>query len=141
MTIWQRPISLEILNTMMTSIESFIGFQFTDYGDDFIEGQFTVSTQSVQPFGILHGGISCVIAELMGSVASNLCIPDDQKAVGMTLTAHHLKAMPLGTKITAKAIPLRLGRRSHVWTITLHNESSQLCSQISFCVSILTDPN
>ncbi len=139
MPIWKKNFTLDQLNQMRTKVEDYIDFHFTNFGDNYLEGKMQVSESVVQPFGLLHGGISCVIAELMGSVGSNLCIVDPQKAVGMNLQAQHLKPMPKGANITAMASPVRLGKRQHVWTINLRNDADELCAQIIFAAAVLPE--
>ncbi len=92
-----------------------------------------VDSRTHQPYGILHGGASCALAETVGSIASHLVI-DTQKfyCVGLDINANHLRPAHHGF-VTAKATPLHLGRRTHVWDIKIYNENDKMV-----CVSRLT---
>ena len=52
-----------------------------------------VNEKTIQPFGILHGGASVVLAETIGSLASNLCLNDDHYSVGLDINANHIKSV------------------------------------------------
>jgi len=85
-----------------------------------------------QPFGILHGGASVVLAESIGSVASNLVIDDQYIGVGLDINANHLKSVSQGL-LTATCTPLHLGKKTHVWDIKIHDDKDNL-----ICISRLT---
>jgi len=94
-----------------------------------------IDHRSVQPMRMLHGGVSCVLAETLGSVAGTLCVPVPGKdyVVGTEINASHLRGAPEGTKVIGKVSPVRLGRRVQVWSIEISNEAGKLV-----CVSRLT---
>jgi uncharacterized protein (TIGR00369 family) len=70
---------------------------------------------NTQPYGLLHGGASCVLAETLGSVGAALhaASVNGGIAVGVDLNASHHKGLRTGT-VTGTATPLKLGR-SVVW--------------------------
>jgi 1,4-dihydroxy-2-naphthoyl-CoA hydrolase len=74
-----------------------------------------------QPFGLLHGGASAVLAESAASMGAFLAAdPERCDALGIELNISHLKAMRSGV-LRATAVPLRTGGSVHVWTIHLAN--------------------
>ena len=78
-----------------------------------------------QPFGLLHGGASAVIAESAASIGAYLnCDPKTQFAVGVDLNITHLRAMRSGT-VTATATPIRKGRSVHVWGVDIVDEQGK----------------
>lgn len=92
-----------------------------------------VDDRTRQPMGILHGGASVVLAETVGSIASNLIIDEDKWAgVGLEVNANHLRPVKEGT-VKAICRPLHIGAKTHVWDIKLYNEKEKLT-----CVSRLT---
>jgi len=110
-----------------------LGIRFTEIGADFLRATMPVTEKTQQPFGQLHGGASVTLAETIGSVASLLCIDEQQYlCVGQEVNANHLRAKSSGT-VTATARPLHLGGRSHVWHIEIRDEDERL-----ICVSRLT---
>ncbi len=110
-----------------------LGIEFTEIGPDFISARMPVDERTKQPFGLLHGGASAALAETLGSVASSLCIDlSEQYPVGLEINANHLRPVTSGYVYgTAKAI--HLGRKTHVWDITIVNEEKK-----PVCVSRLT---
>ena len=110
-----------------------LGLKWVEVGDDYLRLSMPVNDTTRQPYGFLHGGASCVLAETIGSVASALVIDMDKYyCVGMEINANHLRSVTEGIVI-ATTKPLHLGRTSHVWDIRLHDDKDRL-----FCVSRLT---
>jgi len=129
----QRP-SLDELNASRSgSLVGHLGIVITELGADFIRGTMPVDARTKQPFGLLHGGASVALAETLGSIAGNLCLdPQQAMAVGLEISANHLRAVTQGT-VTGTARPLHVGRNTQVWDIRIENEAGQLT-----CVSRLT---
>jgi len=135
MRIWFRDYKLEeIIAVTDRYMGKHIGIELIELGDDFIKGKMPVDDRTKMPFGLLHGGASCVLAETLGSCASNLCIdPTKNSAVGLEINANHIRSVTSGYVIGV-ARPVHLGRSVHVWDIRLHEESSDKLT----CVSRLT---
>ncbi len=106
-----------------------------------VEADFTVSKANIQPHGILHGGVSCMIAETLGSIGANLLLDGDSKvAVGQSLNASHLRPAAIGERLHARTWPLYLGRKSHVWMTHLTDSKDRLIAQISLTVAVIDKP-
>lgn len=132
MTFLRRPSPAELdALSAGTAIER-LGIAFTEVGDDFLRGTMPVDARTVQPYGLLHGGASVLLAETLGSSAGNLCVPDGQRVVGIEINANHLRAVT-GGHVTGTARPLHLGRSTQVWEIRIEDGAGQLA-----CVSRLT---
>lgn len=134
MSIWFRKPTLEEANQFFdTTILGVLGIYFTDIGDDYIKGTMPVDTRTHQPFGILHGGASVVLAESLGSFAANYCV-DAQKfyCVGLDINANHLRSVR-GGLVTGTARPIHLGKSTQVWEIKINDDADK-----SVCVSRLT---
>ena len=73
--VFREAVSLEQLNTLSrnTAIAS-LGIVFSAAGDDWLQATMPVDERTRQPYGILHGGASVVLAETLGSSAGNLCV-------------------------------------------------------------------
>ncbi|WP_340616540.1 hotdog fold thioesterase [Xenorhabdus entomophaga] len=131
--IWKRNIDVNMLNQFIDeSMVRHVGIEFTQIGDDFIEGIMPVDQRTKQPFGILHGGASVVLAETLGSFAGYLCSEGEQKVVGVEINANHLKSVREGV-VKGVCKPIHLGRSHQVWQIDIYNDKQQLC-----CTSRLT---
>ena len=138
MAIWTREIDLKALNAgSANTAVSHLGIEFTEYGDDFICARIHVDERTCQPYGILHGGVSVVLAETLGSTAAALSIPEGHRCVGLSVTANHIRAGRKGSWITATARPAHRGRTTHVWNIELHNDEGKLTCNCSLTMSIL----
>ncbi len=135
MSIWKHEFTLQGLNDMSANtIVTHLGIQFSEFGDDYLAATMSVNANTVQPFRILHGGASVVLAETVGSVASTLCVEEKGKrCVGVSINASHLRPAHEGTMVKAICTPIRLGRTSHVWDIKIQNEEGKLT-----CVCRLT---
>ena len=133
MAIWQKPISLEFLtdNARDTAI-SHLGIEFTEIGDDFLRGRVPVDQRTVQPFGLLHGGVSVVLAETLGSVGAMYASPEGHRAVGLDINANHLRAATTGW-VTGTARPVHRGRTTQVWQIELADDAGN-----PVCISRIT---
>ncbi|TWS00837.1 hotdog fold thioesterase [Pseudomonas saxonica] len=134
MSMWTRPPDLAHLNAMRkNTICDVLDITFDAYDDESITASMVVDHRTHQPFGLLHGGASVVLAETLGSMASYLCI-DSQKfyCVGLEVNANHLRGVRSG-RVSAVARPVHMGRTTHVWDIRLTDESGKLN-----CISRLT---
>jgi 1,4-dihydroxy-2-naphthoyl-CoA hydrolase len=111
----------------------FVGITFTEVGDDFIKATMPVNDRTRQPYGLLHGGASCVLAETLGSIASAMVIDHTRfMCVGLEINANHIRSAREGV-VTGVATPLHLGFSTHVWDIKIFDEAKKL-----ICVSRLT---
>lgn len=133
MAIWQKPVSVAHLNAVHkdTAVER-LGMEFTEVGDDFITARVPVDKRTRQPYGILHGGVSVVLAEALGSCGAAYSSPEGYRAVGLDINANHIKSASSGW-VTGTARPVHRGRTTHVWQIELRNDAGELT-----CVSRIT---
>lgn len=116
------------------TIVEHLGVEYVELGSDYIIARMPVDDRTKQPFGILHGGASVVLAESLGSVASVMCLddPTKQKAVGLEINANHIKSVKSGW-VYGKVTAIHVGRRTHVWSIHITNEE-----QKTVCISRIT---
>ena len=133
MSIWKKEISIEELTrSHVNTAVATLGVEFLEIGPDFIRGRVPVDTRTRQPYGILHGGVSVVLAETLGSCGAHYSAPEGHRAVGLDINANHLKATTSGW-VTGIARPVHRGRSTQVWQIDLSNDAGELT-----CVSRLT---
>lgn len=129
--IWFKDYNIEMVREWMDGNNSLrhLGIEFTELGDDYLRGTMPVDYRTVQPFGILHGGASCMLAETLGSVASGLMIdPDTKFAVGSHIAANHIRRAENGI-VTGTARPVHTGRTKHVWDIDIRNEDGKIVAK------------
>ncbi|KAH9312773.1 hypothetical protein KI387_027808, partial [Taxus chinensis] len=101
----------------------YIGFELETVTATCVDGRFVVSERSAQVAGVLHGGISALIAETLGSVGAYVA-SGFQLVAGVELSISHLKPAPIGLEIEAKATPIHIGRRLHLWEVKLRSATS-----------------
>jgi 1,4-dihydroxy-2-naphthoyl-CoA hydrolase len=134
MAIWKKSFTLEDLKRRhVDTAEGHMGIEFCGIGEDWLAARMPVDARTVQPFRILHGGASVLLAESVGSCAANLCV-DQEKfyCVGLDINANHVRGASSGW-VTGTARPLHIGKSTHVWQIHITNEADALV-----CVSRLT---
>ncbi len=132
-TVFRRTVDLATLNSLSpgTAIEA-LGIVFTAIGADHLVATMPVDARTLQPYGLLHGGASVLLAETLGSSAGNLCVGEGEVCVGIEINANHLRGVRAGL-VTGTARPLHLGRSTQVWEIRIEDPRGRLA-----CVSRLT---
>ena len=115
-----------------------IGIEWVEVGENFMKAKMPVDQRTNQPYGLLHGGASCVLAETLGSVASAMVI-DHSKfyCVGLEINANHVRGVREGY-VTGVASPLHLGNTTHIWDIKIYDEREKLVCVSRLTVAILT---
>jgi 1,4-dihydroxy-2-naphthoyl-CoA hydrolase len=133
MPIWTKPISVEILTAShVDTAVARLGIEFLEVGDDFIRARVPVDTRTRQPYGLLHGGVSVVLAETLGSCGAAYSCGEGHRAVGLDINANHLRGATSGWVIGVTR-PVHRGRSTHVWQIDMQDEQGK-----PTCVSRIT---
>jgi 1,4-dihydroxy-2-naphthoyl-CoA hydrolase len=131
--IWKRAVSIEILTSIhVETATAHLGIEFLEVGEDFLRARVPVDSRTRQPYGILHGGVSVVLAETLGSCGAAFSSPEGYRAVGLDINANHIRSASEGW-VTGTARPIHRGRTTHVWQIDLHDDQGRLT-----CVSRIT---
>jgi 1,4-dihydroxy-2-naphthoyl-CoA hydrolase len=104
MSIWFRPYTLEELDRQSRGcMVELVDIRFSEIGPDYLRATMPVDARTWQPFGLLHGGASVVLAETLGSVGANCCVDADRYyCVGQEINANHLRAVRSG-RVTGSA--------------------------------------
>lgn len=133
--IWFKDYSLETMGKVRAcNLAAHIGIELTEVGPDFLAGRMPVDQRTTQPFGILHGGASCVLSETLGSVAAWMTIdPEKYRAVGLEINANHIRAVTKG-HVIGVCSPMHTGRRTQVWQTDITEEETGK----RVCISRLT---
>lgn len=134
MAIWTRILTKEdLLKSCQNTAVSHMGIEFLEVGDNFLKGRMPVDKRTVQPFGVLHGGSSVLLAETLGSMAANYCLRDQGTvAVGLEINANHLRPVTNGW-VYGTATAIHLGSTTQVWDIVIEDENGK-----KTCISRLT---
>ena len=138
--IWfDKELTVEKLKPLgPNTMAAHIGIEWIEVGKNFIKAKMPVDHRTNQPYGLLHGGASCVLAETLGSVASAMVI-DHSKfyCVGIEINANHVRGVKAG-HVTGVVLPLHLGNTTHVWDIKIYDEKEKLVCVSRLTVAILT---
>jgi uncharacterized protein (TIGR00369 family) len=133
MAIWKQTPTIASLEAISRETAvAWLGIEFLEVGEDFLSARVPVDARTCQPYGILHGGVSVVLAETLGSIGAAHCVPEGFRVVGLEVNANHLRAASSGW-VTGTARPFHLGRTTQVWEIRMQNQAGELT-----CVSRLT---
>ncbi len=134
MSIWFKEFTLAQVNDIgSNTMISHVGIEVIEIGDDYLRGRMPVDHRTRQPFGILHGGASVVLAETLASIGCQFSIDwTKMRAVGLEINANHIRAVSDGF-VTGTARPVHLGRRTQVWEIRITDSREKLS-----CISRIT---
>jgi 1,4-dihydroxy-2-naphthoyl-CoA hydrolase len=129
-------MTVDELNATGSPLVKKMGIRFTEVGTE-IGNQRVVATMPVegntQPYGILHGGASAVLAETVGSMLAVLLAGEGRAAVGMTINAIHHRPASSGT-VTAEATVLQAGRTTASLAIAITDDQGRrVCSCTLLC--------
>jgi 1,4-dihydroxy-2-naphthoyl-CoA hydrolase len=115
----------DFLGTPPNTLLETLSIRIIQADKDRVVATMPVTPKVHQPFGILHGGASVVLAETVASLAATLNIDlSTARAVGLEINANHLRAKRDGT-LTATATPVHIGRTTQVWSVEIVDESGK----------------
>ena len=137
---FRSDTTLDQLNAMSadTAIAA-LGIVFTEIGPDFLRATMPVDARTHQPFGLLHGGASALLAETLGSSAGGLSAPEGCGVVGIEINANHLRGVRAGI-VTGTARPLHVGRSTQVWEIRIEDEAGKPVCISRITLAVLPQP-
>ena len=135
--IWKKDFSVEYMNRFKAdTMIGHLDINFEEKGEDFLTASMPVDARTHQPMGILHGGASVVLAETLGSCASQMTLEEGFYSVGLEIKANHIKSISKG-RVTGRTTPLHLGRTTQVWDIDIKNDNGELICASSLTMAVL----
>ena len=138
--IWHGTPDLEHANHMSAdSAIGHLGIEFTELGASHLIARMPVDNRTRQPFGILHGGASVLLAESLVSCAATFVAVPGTSCVGMEINANHLRPVTSGW-VTGTARPISLGRRSQVWEVRIVDEHDRLVCISRCTMAVIAAP-
>jgi len=137
-SIWRSPLTLVDLNEAGAhTMTGHLGIVFTEIGGDFVRATMPVDFRTRQPYGLLHGGASVVLAETLGSTGAVMCIDKAEfLCVGQEINANHVRSARRGL-VTGTARPVHLGGRSHVWAMDIVDDEQKLVCIARMTIAII----
>jgi uncharacterized protein (TIGR00369 family) len=137
-TIWQVSPDVDQANELGAGCAvGHLGIEFTGFGSDHLVARMPVDRRTHQPFGILHGGASVLLAETLVSFAATWAAEPGKACVGMEINANHLRPVGSGWVI-GTARPVSLGRRNQVWEVRIVDDNDRLAC-VSRCTMAVID--
>ena len=131
-SIWFHPISIKDFKDSSVNMDKHLAIELIEIGDDFIVGRMPVVEKTKQPYGILHGGASCVLAESIGSTAAALTLDGAERyPVGIEINANHISS-PTDGHVYAKAVPVHVGGSTSVWNIDITDDQEKRVCFVRF---------
>jgi uncharacterized protein (TIGR00369 family) len=121
------------------NVHSLLGVEIVLATPDKVILQVEVGPKVHQPYGLLHGGVSALLAEGAASFGGALSVGPDHIVVGTELNCSHLRSMTSGT-LSATATPIRRGRTVHVWGIDLTDDRGRLICVARCSLQVLKAP-
>lgn len=141
MSIWHTPFPVDEVNRKAQGCaNALLGIEILEAGDDFLKGRMPVDERTRQPAGVLHGGVSVVLAETLASWAAAYVV-DLKKyhCVGQEINANHVRAVSAGW-VYGVARPLHTGRTSQVWDVRITDEAGKLVCVSRVTMAVLATP-
>lgn len=130
----QDVSGFDISKTVMATL----GIEIIEYTKEKVVATMPVTPKTHQPFGLLHGGVSVVIAETVASAGSYQFIDaQKQRAVGLEINANHIRSKSDGV-VHAVGVPVHVGKRTIIWDIRIYDEAEKLVC-ISRCTMSIID--
>jgi uncharacterized protein (TIGR00369 family) len=106
------------------SVKDLLDIEVLEAGPERVVMRLPVDWRVHQPFGLLHGGVSALLAESAASLGAALAAGPEHSVVGIELSASHLRGLRDG-HLTAEATPVRVGRTIQVWRIVLTDDGGR----------------
>tara|TARA_B110000444_G_scaffold234018_1_gene243979 strand:+ start:1155 stop:1556 length:402 start_codon:yes stop_codon:yes gene_type:complete len=120
------------------TIAEVIGLEIISIEDGRVTGKIPVDKRTKQPYGLLHGGASVVLAETLGSIGSHHLVSESGKgAVGIEINANHVRSVKSGW-VYGTADIIHKGKKIHVWGIEIKNEEGKLVCTSRLTVMIIS---
>jgi uncharacterized protein (TIGR00369 family) len=121
------------------SIHELLDVEVVEAGPTRVVLRIPVDWRVHQPYGILHGGVSALLAESAASFGAALAAGPDRSVVGIELNASHLRSLRDG-HLTAEATPVRVGRTVQVWRISLTDDDGRAICEARCSLAVLGAP-
>jgi uncharacterized protein (TIGR00369 family) len=140
-SIWRVETSVEALAAALSgTADTHLGMRLEALGPDWISGSLPVDERTRQPAGLLHGGVTCVLAESLGSIGASLCVdPATHYCVGIEINANHLRGVREG-RVTGEARPLHVGKSTQVWDIRVADDGGRPVAVSRLTLAVLEGP-
>lgn len=125
--------------SMETGIHKLLGVEAVELTPERVVLRLAVDSRVHQPMGLLHGGVSALLAESAASMGAAISVGPEQRVAGVELNASHLRIMRRGV-LTATATPIRKGRSLQVWEVDLTDQDGRGICRSRCTVAVVGPP-
>lgn len=116
------------LPDLSRSMGEFLGIRFHQVAEGYVKATMPVNERTCQPFGILNGGASLALAEIVAGHGSVPLCSEREMPCGIQVSANHLGMVPVGTYVEATGRLVHRGRTSHLWNVDITTPEGKLIS-------------
>ncbi len=110
------------------SMGEHLGIHFTEMKEGYVKATMPVNEHTCQPFGILNGGASLALAEIVAGHGSIPLCSEGQMPCGIQVSANHVSMVPFGSWVEATGTLIHRGRTTHIWNIDITSPEGKLVS-------------
>jgi len=122
---------------LQNTMSETLGMEVEELGEDYLLMKMPVDNRTKQPYGILNGGASMALAETVASFAGNILLRKENKhCVGLEINGNHLRSVRDGY-VHAKASPINIGKRIHVWNIDITDDDNNLVCKARMTLAVV----
>jgi len=122
------------------TLDSHLGFEIIEVKVDSARGRVPVSERTVQPYGIVHGGVYAALAESLASMATAAAVWEDGNiAMGMSNNTNFLRPATEG-HVTGTAIRRHRGRTTWIWDVDMADDQGRLCATSRVTIAVRPKP-
>jgi 1,4-dihydroxy-2-naphthoyl-CoA hydrolase len=133
------PSVIDLFSGAARGVHETLGVEVVSVSPTRVELRLEVGPRVHQPYGLLHGGVSALLAESAASIGAATAAPEGHGVVGIELNASHVRSMREGI-LTAVATPVRVGRRVQVWAIDLTDEGGRTICVARCTLAVIEAP-
>jgi len=115
--------------TLQLRLHQLLGLELAEATPDRVVITWTVDERHLQPFGLAHGGLHCLVNESAASIAGALWLGPEGNVVGVNNTTDFLRAARPGESLRATATAVHRGRSQQLWQIETHDVAGRLVAR------------
>lgn len=128
----------DLIHQMQSGFDAHLGMHFRHVATDKTVATLEVTENHLQPYGLVHGGVYCTLAEAVCSVGAVMSIlASGRHAVGAENRTRFKRAARVGTTLTATAVPAEISEPWHTWQCTIEDADGRVCAEGSVVVRAL----